>query len=87
MRNYIYKVIIFAFAIVIVFEFTLGIYINKFNQQLDIFTTAQGRKEIVSSIKKEIRKANEKENYFDEEERVLISDFLKKIQKELDIKN
>tara|TARA_A100001388_G_C28371468_1_gene312643 strand:+ start:201 stop:464 length:264 start_codon:yes stop_codon:yes gene_type:complete len=87
MRNYIYKVIIFAFAIVIVFEFTLGKYINKFNQQLDIFTTAEGRKEIVSSIKKEIRKANEKENYFDEEERVLISDFLKKIQKELDFKN
>ena len=87
MRNYIYKVIIFAFAIVIVFEFTLGKYINKFNQQLDIFTTAEGRKEIVSSIKKEIRKANKKENYFDEEERVLISDFLKKIQKELDIKN
>ena len=87
MRNYIYKVIIFAFAIGIVFEFTLGKYINKFNQQLDIFTTAEGRKEIVSSIKKEIRKANEKENYLDEEERVLISDFLKKIQKELDIKN
>ena len=52
MRNYIYKVIIFAFAIVIVFEFTLGKYINKFNQQLDIFTTAEGRKEIVSSIKR-----------------------------------
>ena len=87
MRHYIYKVIIFAFAIVIVFEFTLGKYINKFNQQLDIFTTVEGRKEIVSSIKKEIRKANEKENYLDEEERVLIGDFLKKIQKELDIKN
>ena len=79
--------LIFAFAIVIVFEFTLGKYINKFNQQLDIFTTAEGRKEIVSSIKKEIRKANKKENYLDEEERVLISNFLKKIQKELDIKN
>ena len=56
MRNYIYKIIIFAFAIVIVFEFTLGKYINKFNQQLDIFTTAEGRKEIVSSIKKETPK-------------------------------
>ena len=28
----------------------------------------EGRKEIVSSLKKEIRKANEKENYLDEEE-------------------
>ena len=32
-------------------------------------------------------KTNEVEEDFDEEERVLISDFLKKIQKELDIKN
>lgn len=87
MRSYIYKVIIFAFAIIIVFEFTLGKYINKFNQQINMFTTAEGRKEIVSSIKKELRKANEKENYLDEEERVLINNFLKKIKKELDFNN
>ena len=87
MRSYIYKVIIFAFAIIIVFEFTLGKYINKFNQQINMFTTAEGRIEIVSSIKIELRKANEKENYLDEEERVLINNFLKKIKKELDFNN
>ena len=35
-------------------------------------------------IKKEIKKANEKENYLDQEERILIKNFLKKIQKELE---
>ena len=87
MRNYIYKVIILALAIIIIFEFTLGKYIDEFNQQLKIFSTNEGRKQIVSSIKKEIKKANEKENYLNEEERVLIRDFLKKLSKELELNN
>ena len=72
MRNYIYKVLIFTLAIIIIFEFTLGKYINKFDQQLNLFTSSEGRKEIISSLKKEIQKANEKDNYLDQEERILI---------------
>ena len=87
MRDYIYKIIIFIVAIIIIVEYTLGRYLNNFNQQLDAFTSKEGRKEIVESLKKEIKKANEKENYLSEEERVLIRDFIKKIQKELEIRN
>ena len=56
MRNYIYKIIIFALAIIIIFEFTLGKYIEGFNQHLKIFSTNEGRKQVVSSIKKEMKK-------------------------------
>ena len=87
MRNYIYKVLIFTLAVIIIFEFTLGKYINKFDQQLNMFTSSEGRKEIISSLKKEIKKANEKDNYLDEDERVLINTFLKKIRKELELGN
>lgn len=87
MRNYIYKVIIFTIAIILVFEFTLGKHIDKLDQQLSFFTSKEGRKEMVTSIKKEIKKANEKENYLNEEERVLIRDFLQKIRKELELGN
>ncbi len=87
MRNYIYKVIIFTIAIILVFEFTLGKHIDKLDQQLSFFTSKDGRKEMVTSIKKEIKKANEKENYLNEEERVLIRDFLQKIRKELELGN
>ena len=87
MRSYIYKVIIFVLAIIIIFEFTLGKYINKFEQRLSFFTSIEGRKEIISSLKKEIQKANEKETYLDQEERVLINNFLKKIKKELELNN
>jgi len=87
MRNYIYKMIIFVFAIIIVYEFTLGKHINNLNKQINSFVSKEGRQEIISSIKKEIRKANEKENYLDEEEKILIREFLNKLKKELELNN
>ena len=85
MRNYIYKVIIFAVAIIIVFEFTIGKKISQINKKVNYFTTTEGRKEIVTSLKKEIKKANNKENYLDESERILIKNFIIKIKKELSL--
>jgi hypothetical protein len=38
---------------------------------------------MITSLKEEIKKANKKENYLDEEERILIRDFIIKIKKEL----
>ena len=87
MKNYIYKIIIFIIATIIIFEFTIGKYINQFNEKVEYFTTKEGRKEIVSSLKKEIRRANEKENYLDEDERVLLRNFIMKIKKELQLEN
>ena len=85
MRNYIYKIIIAVIALIILFEFTIGKTFNKITSQTEIFLTKEGRKEIISSIKKEIKKANDKENYLDEEERVLIKNFIEKIKKELEV--
>ena len=87
MRNYIYKIIIFVFAIIFVYEFTLGKHINNINKKIKSFASKEGRQEIISSIKKEIRKANEKENYLDEEEKILIREFLNKLKKELELNN
>ena len=83
MRSYIYKTIIAVIAILIVFEFTIGKQLSRINEKINYFGTAEGRKEIIVSLKKEIKKANNKENYFDEEERILIRNFIIKIKKEL----
>ena len=83
MRQYIYKILIFALAIIVVFEFTIGKEISQVSEKINQYTTAEGRKGIVTSLKEEIEKANQKENYLDEEERVLIRDFIIKIRKEL----
>ena len=87
MRNYIYKIIIASIAIILVFQFTIGKEISKKNNKIDFFSTPEGRKDLINSLKKEIRKANERENYLDEEERLLIKNFLNKIKKELELNN
>ena len=83
MRDYIYKVVIFVIAIIVIFEFTIGKEISQINNKVNYFTSSDGRKEIITSLKEEIKKANEKENYLDEEERELIRNFILKIKKEL----
>ena len=83
MRNYIYKTLIAVIALIIVFEFTIGKTLNKITDQTDIFLTKEGRKEMVNSIKIEMKKAVKKENYLKKDERILINKFITKIKKEL----
>ena len=83
MRNYIYKTIIAVIALIIVFEFTVGKTLKKITSQTDIILTKDGRKQMVLSIKNEMKRAIEKENYLKEEERVLINKFIEKIKTEL----
>ena len=83
MRQYIYKTIIAVVALIIVFEFTIGKTINKFNQKAEIIFTKEGRKGMVSSVKYEMQKAIDKENYLAEDERILINKFILKIKNEL----
>ena len=85
MRQYIYKILIFAIAIIVVFEFTIGKEISQINEKVNYFSSSDGRKEMITSLKEEIKKANKKENYLDEDERVLIRDFILKIRKELEL--
>jgi len=87
MRQYIYKIVIAVVAIIIAFEFTIGKEISRINEKIDIFGSAEGRKKIVQSVKKEMKKANEKENYLSNEERELLKNFIEKIQKELSLRN
>ena len=85
MRNYVYKIVIATVAIIIVFEFTIGRKFNEFSQITEKFVTKEGRKDMISSIKIEMEKAINKENYLTEDERVLINKFISKIQKELSV--
>ena len=77
--------LIASLAIIFVYKFTIGKEIDKVNNQINSFLSSDGRKVMINSLKEEIKKANEKENYLDEEERVLIKNFIKKVQKELEL--
>ena len=84
MRNYIYKVIIATIALIIVFEFTVGRKFNEFNEVTAKLLTKEGRKGMITSIKTEMEKAINKENYLTKDDRILINKFISKIKKELD---
>ena len=87
MKNYLYKVIIAAVALIFVFELTVG---RKFSQIDDLtqnFISKEGRKGMINSIKVEMEKATKKENYLTEDERILINNFISKIKKELNASN
>ena len=83
MKNYIYKIIIATIALIVVFEFTIGRKLNQADELTNKFLTKIGRKELVNSLKIEMTKATERENYLTEEERVLINKFISKIKDEL----
>ena len=84
MKSYIYKVLIAVFAVILTYKLTIGKEINQINDKINFFSSSEGRKELIGTLKKEIRKANNKENYLDEEEKELLKTFINKIKKELE---
>ena len=83
MKQYIYKIIIFVVAIVVIYEFTIGKQINKYTDKLNTISSKEGRKESVKKLREEIKKGIKKERYLSKEDAKLINQFLQKIQKEL----
>jgi len=87
MKIFIYKLLISLVALYVLFELTVGSRIDYIENLVNSFRDDNQRIIIKEKLKDEIRKANEKENYFTEEERYLISNFIEKIKKELSVKD
>ena len=86
MKIFIYKTSIVIISIYLLFQFTIGQVLKNYESKVEsLLYNKQGREQILEKIKKEIKKANEKENLFTTEEKELLSSFINKIQKELSI--
>ena len=85
MRIFLVKTIIVFFATFFLFQVTIGSQFKSFRDSLNTFSSKEKRDVFKEKIKDEMKKGIEKENYFKEDERVLISRFLKKIFKELEL--
>ena len=83
MRGFIYKAIIITLIFIIGFEFTIGKRIDPIVENINKFTNEQGRKELVSKLRKEMKKGLEKEYMLKEEDRVLIYNFFNKLMAEI----
>ena len=85
MKTFIFKLLISLFFFYIFFEIAIGSRIDFYTDKINKLRDHKTRIEVKEKLKNELRKAIEKENYFTEEERLLISGFIKKIKKELDL--
>ena len=85
MKIFLVKSIIVFFGIFFLFQATIGSQFESFRNSLDTFSSKEKRDVLKEKIKDEMKKGIEKENYFTEDERILISRFLKKIFKELEL--
>jgi len=83
-KSFIYKIIISVIAVILIYEFTIGKQISKYSNQINTFTSKEGRKESVNKIREEINKGIKKERYLSKEDAKLINTFLNKIKKELE---
>ena len=83
MRGFIYKAIIITFIFIIGFEFTIGKRIDPIVENINKFTNEQGRKELIHKLRKEMKKAVDKEYMLKEEDRVLIYNFFNKLMAEI----
>ena len=84
MKSFTYKIIISVIAVILIYEFTIGKQISKYSNQINNFTSKEGRKESVNKMREEINKGIKKERYFSKEDAKLINTFLNKIKKELE---
>jgi len=83
MRQFIYKAIIIIFIFIVGFEFTIGKRIDPMVQTLNKFNDEAGRKELINKLRKEMRNGINKEYILEEEDRILINQFIKKLSSEL----
>jgi len=85
MKIFFFKSILIFFLFIIAFHLTFNIAIKKINQQIYEIRTKENVEKIKNQIRDEMKNAIEKDNYINKDDARLISSFLKKIIKELEI--
>jgi len=86
MKIFIYKALIVVFLSFLFFEFTIGQKIKKIDSKIEDLINSKGEREkIANKIRKEIERANRKENILSAKDRELLSKFINKIIKELNL--
>ena len=85
MKIFIYKALIVVFLSFLLFEFTIGQKIKKIDSKIENLNSKREREKIANKLRNEIERANQKENILSEKDRELLSKFINKIIKELNL--
>jgi hypothetical protein len=84
MRIFIYKSIILIFLLYILFEFTIGLQLRRFDQKINEFLSKEKLYEFNVKLRKELKNLADKERIFTKEDAELLKIVLKKVKKELE---
>jgi len=84
MRIFIYKSIILIFLLYILFEFTIGLQLRRFDQKINEFLSKEKLYEFNVKLRKELKNFADNERIFTKEDAELLKIVLKKVKKELE---
>ena len=85
MKIFVYKIIVLMVSLFLLFNFTIGYQIRKIEDKVTNLSSKDKIEEIKIKLKKEIQSGLEKDKIFNEEERILLRDFLEKIVTEIEL--
>ena len=83
MKIFVYKTLFVFVCTFLLFQLTVGAKIKQLNSELEKFKSKENIETIKNKLRKELRNAISKENYLSPDDAKLISEFLRKITKEL----
>ncbi len=87
MKSFVVKALIASIIFYVLFETMIGSRLNVVQNYLEIGKDKAGRMKIKEKVFHELEEANKKEQILNERERKIISEFLRKIQKEINFYN
>ena len=83
MKIFIYKTVFVLICVYVLYQFTIGIKISSYEQNLKNFTNDQGREQIRNKVREELKKAISKDQILKAEDKKLLKEFITKNQNEL----
>ena len=85
MKIFVYKVVFIMIALFFLFNFTVGYQIRKFEDKITNISSAEQINNIKTKLRKEMNSAINKDKIFNEDDKLLINRFIKKIILELEL--
>lgn len=83
MKSFVYKTIFLSLVIFLLFQLTIGVKIRQFEERLNNLKSKENIEVVKNKIRNEMRSAVKKERILNEEDALLIKQFLNKINSEI----
>lgn len=83
MKLFIYKFLLILVGAYILFQLTIGILFKQIESKISEYSTGDNILVLKDKIRNEIKKSINKDKILNEEDALLLRDFLNKIQKEI----